>query len=106
MWRQAIDVRRTSPWIGVGAFNFLPTVYAIEPPGVHRPLETYAHNLVLQILAEFGLVGAGALLATALLWLKPLIAARRDLQSADALLLVWVGIVAAHALLEFSLWYA
>ena len=105
LWRQAVDVWRTSPWIGAGAFNFLPTVYALEPTGVHRPLDTYAHSIVFQLLAEFGLVGAGVLLAVTLLWLRRLVVARRDLQEADAVLLVWLGMIAAHALLEFPLWY-
>lgn len=105
LWRQAIDVWHTSPWIGVGAFNFLPTVYATESLNVHRPLDTYAHNVVLQILAEFGIVGAGALGTVALLWLRRLFVRRRELQATDAVILLWLGIISVHAVLEFPLSY-
>jgi len=106
LWRQAILVWLTSPWIGVGPFNFLPTVYSIESLAVHRPLDTYAHNAMLQMLAEFGIVGAGALGAALLVWLHKLIANRKDLRAADAVLVFWLGIIGIHAMLEFPLWYA
>ena len=105
LWRQAIDVWRSSPWIGVGAFNFLPTVYATESLDVHRPLDTYAHNVALQILAEFGIVGAGVLGAAVLLWMRRLFLCRRELNAADAVVLLWLGIIGVHAMLEFPLSY-
>jgi O-antigen ligase len=105
LWRQAIDVWLTSPWIGVGAYGFSPTVYAIESLDVHRPLDIYVHNAVLQILAEFGLIGAGALLAVAGVLVAWLVSARRQLVAPDALLLVLMGVIGVHSMLEFPLWY-
>ncbi len=105
LWRQAIDVWRNSPWIGVGAFNFLPTVYAIESLDVHRPLDTYAHNVVLQLLAEFGIVGAGVLGTAVLIWMRRLYVRRRELHAADTVVLLWLGIIGVHAMLEFPLSY-
>ena len=106
LWRQAINVWLSSPWIGVGAYGFGPAVYATESLDVHRPLDTYAHNAVLQILAEFGLVGACALLAVALTLVGWLVRGRGRLASPDALLLLLLATIAIHAMLEFPLWYA
>ena len=105
LWRQAIDVWLTSPWLGVGAMKFLPTVYQIESLDLHRPLDMYAHNTALQMLAEFGIVGAGVMAAVALNWLYALFAARRRLESTDALLIAVLGILVTHAMLEFPLYY-
>jgi O-antigen ligase len=104
-WRQAIDVWMTSPWIGVGAYKFAPTVYMTATFDVHRPLDAYVHNSALQILAEFGLIGAGALAGVIVFWGISLIRCRRELRSADAVLILWLGVLAIHAMLEFVLWY-
>ena len=106
LWRQAIEVWQTSPWVGVGAMKFAPTVYKIETLDVHRPLDMYAHNTGLQMLAEFGLLGAGVMAAVVAGWLYMLFAARRRLEAADALLIAILGTLAAHAMLEFPLHYA
>ncbi len=105
LWRQAIEVWQTSPLTGVGAMNFLPTVYQIERLDQHQPLDTYVHNTALQVLAEFGLVGAGVLAAVGLIWLRQLFTRRRHLGSADAFLTAVLGVLATHALLEFPLHY-
>ncbi len=105
LWQQAITVWLSSPSIGVGAFGFGPTVYALESLDLPRGTDIYAHNIVLQILAEFGLVGAGALVAVALLLTLWLIRARRQLSAHDAFLLLVVASIATHSMLEFPLWY-
>ena len=104
-WRQAIDVWMTSPWIGVGAYKFAPSVYTTATFDVHRPLDAYVHNSLLQILAEFGLIGAGALAGAIASWGIGLIRRRRELLSADAVLIVWLGVLGIHSMLEFVLWY-
>jgi O-antigen ligase len=105
LWRQSIEVWKTSPLTGVGAMNFLPTVYQIARLDQHQPLDTYVHNTALQVLAEFGLVGAGVLAAVALIWLHQLFTNRRRLGSAEAFLIAVLGVLATHAMLEFPLHY-
>jgi hypothetical protein len=63
------------------------------------------HNTALQVLAEFGLVGAGVLAVVGLIWLRQLFTRRRQLGSADAFLIAVLGVLATHALLEFPLHY-
>jgi hypothetical protein len=105
LWRQSIDVWRSSPWVGVGAMNFGPTVHRIETLDVQRPLDMYVHNTALQVLAEFGIVGFGVLAVVVVAWLATLFAGRARLEAADALLIAILGIVGAHAMLEFPLHY-
>lgn len=105
LWQEAVEVWRTSPWIGVGVYKFLPAAYAIGPVDGHRPLDMYAHNAALQILAEFGVAGVGAVAAAVGYWLVKLIRNRRELLAGDALCLVWVGLIGIHSMLEFPLWY-
>jgi len=105
LWRQAINVWLTSPWLGVGAYGFAPTVYATETLDIHRPLDIYPHSAALQILAEFGIVGAGALALVLLVALRWLVRARKLLDAPDALLLLLLAIIGTHAMLEFPLWY-
>jgi hypothetical protein len=61
---------------------------------------------MFQILAEFGIVGAGVLAAVLLGWLYKLIANRSDLRAADAVLMLWLGVIGIHAMLEYPLWYS
>jgi hypothetical protein len=105
LWRQAMEVWWTSPLIGVGAFNFLPTVYRIETLDIHRPLDMYTHNTALQILAEFGVVGAVGVAAVVAHWILKLVKVRRELIAADAVFLLWLGVIGTHAMLEFPLHY-
>jgi hypothetical protein len=105
LWEQAIIVWRSAPWLGAGAGQYLAATYRLDDWAEHRPLDTYAHNDALQTLAEFGLIGAGAL---AVLFVGLLIALwrrRSSLTSADALFVAWAGVLAAHSMLEFPLRY-
>ncbi len=105
LWRQALAVWSTAPWIGVGAFNVLPTAYIIESFETHRPLDTYVHNAFLQVLAEFGVVGIAALLAVLFAVGRQFVTHRSALKPADAVGLLWLGILGIHSMLEFPLWY-
>jgi O-antigen ligase len=105
LWQQAIEVWRTSPWIGVGAYKFLPTAYSIGPQDMHRPLDNYVHNGALQIFAEFGIVGVATLASVIGFWSWRLAKGRRDLDATDALFLLWISVIGVHSMLEFPLWY-
>ena len=105
LWRLAIQIWSMSPWIGTGAGSFLPKAYELAPHDRHLPLDAYAHNSGLQILAEFGLIGAGVVAAMFLLWLVSLYRHRHQLGAADAIVLAWLGVIGVHSMLEFPLWY-
>lgn len=105
LWRLAIEIWKTSPWIGVGAGGFLGSLYEIGSLDRQQPFDSYAHNSALQILAEFGLIGAGVIAALTVVWLLTLVRHRRQLDAKDAVILAWLGVVSAYSMLEFPLWY-
>lgn len=105
LWRQALLVWHHFPWFGSGAGGFMGWVYKLEIPGINEPLDSYAHNSLLQLLAEFGLVGASAAIGF-LSWAAiRLYRARFKIDSHRLLPLVWVAILLAYSMLEFPLWY-
>jgi len=103
--RQAFLVWMHSPWIGVGAGGFKGMAYQLIADARSQPLDTYAHNIVAQLLAEFGVIGAAGLLLVAGACLLAVWRNRHELGAADALLLGWLAVLGAYSLLEFPLWY-
>lgn len=103
--RQALIVWSASPWIGSGALSFSGMTYRLVDVGQVQPLDTYSHNLVAQLLAEFGLAGALAVLVPLAACVFVLWRRRRELRADDALLVAWLGVLGIHSMLEFPLWY-
>lgn len=103
-WRMFLD----HPWLGIGRGNYSRASVeysAAKTSGIPLPAE-HAHNLPLQLLAEFGLpttllalVMVGALLR----WTLPLLRNkdRPDIFFTFAVL----GILSAYSMLEYPLWY-
>jgi O-antigen ligase len=85
-----------------GFENFL--LNADLPPPRVTGFTDHAHNLVLNVMAEFGLAGLAVLLAGAFLWAAGLVRQPRTPA------LWWVcgiaTVLAIHSLLEYPLWYA
>ncbi|HEU5283041.1 MAG TPA: Wzy polymerase domain-containing protein [Burkholderiales bacterium] len=85
-----------------GLHNFL--LNGDLPPPRVTGFTDHAHNLLLTVMAEFGLAGLALLLAGALLWAAGLVRQPRSPA------LWWVCAIAAvlaiHSLLEYPLWYA
>jgi len=105
LWRQGIVVWMSSPLLGAGAGLFMAKAYALQSLGAHQPLDYYAHNVWIQILAEFGLFAALAIAATFFLWAVALIRQRASLAASDSVLLFWLGALGVHSMLEFPLYY-
>jgi O-antigen ligase len=105
--RVAWDMFTTSPLFGAGLgqydlHNFEASAAWGGPTfvGVAR----HAHNIVLHLMAETGIVGAGIVVATALAWLLGL--RRTPLGLHHWWLLALLGVLGAHSMLEYPLWYA
>jgi O-antigen ligase len=107
LWHIAWLVFRDAPVLGqgyrqYGLQNFL--LSADLPPPRVTGFTDHAHNLVLNVMAEFGLAGLALLLAGALLWAAGLVRQPRTPA------LWWVcaiaSVLAIHSLLEYPLWYA
>lgn len=123
LWQTAWAMFLAQPWFGAGWGAFPEAHFQlaeqIYPPGKF-PFFHHAHNIVLHVLAETGLMGLALLLA-------PLVAAGwrlwareqsheqsrvlSDAQSREAVCGHWLlpalaGVFVLHSLLEYPLWYA
>lgn len=92
----------SAPWLGVGWYGFAGARWSLPAP---TPLELHAdhaHNVVINLLAEVGLVGFAAVVVPLLLWLWRVLRGGVDLER--AFLLALLGVIALYSLLEFPLW--
>lgn len=102
-WREFLD----APWFGNG-IGTLPwklflaneQTAADWAPGVAE----HAHNIVLHLLAEVGLVPSVLALVVLALWARRFFSGHWQLQ--QLWLAGMLGIAALHSLLEYPLWYA
>jgi len=106
IWRAALIMFLDSPVLGIGFRQFGWHHFALN---VHLPeprmlgFTDHAHNLLLHVLAEFGLAGLVLLAALALLWFAGLVRQART----PAHWWIWALalVVSAHSMLEYPLWY-
>jgi O-antigen ligase len=95
-----------APLLGVGfeAFAWQHFLLATQlPPQYDAGVVDHPHNIVLQIAAEFGLLGVVLGLAAAWLWLRAQRSGVFDLER--WWLLALLATLLAHSLLEYPLWY-
>jgi O-antigen ligase len=104
---EAWEMFLSAPFLGAGLGQFAwhhflhqAATGASAAPGVYN----HSHNLVLQLLAETGALGASVIVGAVLLWLTDLRRARFGLEAWWLLALLCV--IGIHSLLEYPLWYA
>jgi O-antigen ligase len=107
LWGEAWQMFLTAPVLGAGFgqfawHHFLYQAAAGAPTGAG--LYSHSHNIVLQLLAETGLVGALVIVGAVLVWLAGL--RRATLDPAWWWLLSLLAVIGIHSLLEYPLWYA
>ncbi|MCP1773350.1 O-antigen ligase [Neisseria perflava] len=108
-WRKAWLAFQAAPWFGHGWNG-----YALQGFLIHAQthtfsnnnlgvLFTHAHNIVLQLLAEMGLVGTLLVAACYLcaIWRMLL----RPYHAASLLLIALMTVSLCHSMLEYPLWY-
>lgn len=96
-----------NPLMGVGWGGFARESFLMQMDPrfswlISPDLFTHSHNVLLQVLAEFGLVGAAFLVVWGGLLLGGLIKGRESAVVGGGLLLIPLS----HSLVEFPLWYA
>jgi O-antigen ligase len=107
LWQVAWNSFINSPWLGVGIGQYSWQTFALAgtlPPGTLPGAAEHAHNLFLQLLAEFGL---GSLLLLIIVG----VALVREFLRQDWGLAHWWGlavlvVIGIHSQLEYPLWYA
>ncbi|WP_425311287.1 Wzy polymerase domain-containing protein [Kingella potus] len=108
-WRNAWRVFRSAPLFGHGWDSFsLQGFLAAEFPQGYSPngisvLFTHSHNIVLQLLAEMGLVGTLLVFGGAVWVVKPFF--RRPATAACLFPLMLMAVSLCHSMLEYPLWY-
>jgi O-antigen ligase/polysaccharide polymerase Wzy-like membrane protein/pilin glycosylation ligase PglL len=102
-WRMFLD----APVLGAGFGQFAWQQFlhrAASGETAAPGLFNHAHNLVLQLMGEFGAVGALAVAGAVLVWIA-------DLRKASFTLERWwllalLSVIGVHSMLEYPLWYA
>lgn len=107
MWGEARDMFLSAPLLGTGLGQFAwhhflhqAATGATAAPGVFN----HSHNVVMQLLAETGALGASVIVGAVLLWLADLRRAKFGLEA--WWLLALLSVIGIHSLLEYPLWYA
>jgi len=106
LWLGALKVFADAPLAGAGHGRFAGRFFEIAPDlPAPRPdvMTTHAHNVVLQIAAEYGLAGLAVLVVGAVAWGAGL----RGRASSAGAWACWLVIPAVvQSLFEYPLWYA
>lgn len=103
-WEHALRMFMAHPWLGVGFDGFAVQLENQLTAPARFPVDQYAHNLPLQLMAVAGLPGLLALALPALLWAGRLWRQPRTMErlfTCGAL-----GILLIHSMLEQPLYYA
>lgn len=107
LWHEAWLIFTQFPILGAGFgqfawqhFQLLPMIHNLQISGLY----TNAHNLVMQLAAETGVLGLLLFFGTLLPWLRQAYRSERTIYH-------WwgfgvLGILAIHSMLEYPLWYA
>jgi O-antigen ligase len=105
IWRDTLALIAAHPWLGVGAGEFNLAWSLTPSPQRSGEFFDHSHNLVLQLLAEYGVLLGGAVIALLVValwqaWRRS--AANIELRTAFMMVLL----MGVHSQLEYPLWYA
>lgn len=108
LWRDAVTIIRDHPWIGNGAGNYpwrMVEAAAVAPEGASTyPGAEHAHNLFLQLAADFGMPLLVIVVFLGARWLVRL--KRNGGESADEWGIDVMVLLMVHSQLEYPLWNA
>lgn len=108
MWHQALLMLAKQPVLGVGFGQYAGVFFeqAAELSRYHIPnYDRNAHNALMQLLAETGLIGAGLVCAGLVGWLLAL--RRRICATAENWwMLCLLSVLFVHSMIEYPLWHA
>ncbi|AFJ01450.1 Lipid A core - O-antigen ligase [Methylophaga frappieri] len=96
---------QSSPWLGIGWAEFPWFNYNLteQYPSL-KGMWGHVHNIIAQLFAETGLIGGLIFLAGVVYWFAGQFTSKLTVEK--WWLLALLGIIGAHSLLEFPLWYS
>jgi len=100
----AMFVARPVIGVGFGEFAWNLLEHGASFDGRNPAMAIHAHNVLLGLLAETGLLGALCVAVPLVLWLRVFPWSKPDLDTGWMLTLI--AIQAAHSMVEFPLWHA
>lgn len=109
-WHKAWLVFLDNPWFGTGwsSYSYQGFVVSLDPRFAGslsgNSIFTHTHNIVMNLLAETGLIGSSIILGGFAYLLKPLLSKRWVVET--VVILAMIVVTTIHSLLEFPLWYA
>lgn len=108
LWRYAVEIFGEHPVLGAGWGEFVWAQYLAADRLGPVPMANSAHNLVLDLLAKTGILGAFAVLLPSAFWVVRVFkAARPGHADGDRIFcLTMVCVLGVHAMLEFPQNYA
>lgn len=108
IWRDTLSVIRQQPWLGGGIGNYSwnnAMAAALAPAGASTFAGAeHAHNLFLQMAADYGLPLTLLMSLFVLFWLRKQLQA--PLNAERLLLLACLTLIFIHSQLEYPLWHA
>lgn len=106
LWRTGIEIFLQHPWLGAGIGQFPINAYLLvgaQPDGTYLGGGEHAHNLLIHLLSEFGLIAPLLVIALGLRWWLGFI--RQGWNAAHWWIAAVLLILATHSQLEYPLWY-
>ena len=105
LWREAWQMFLQYPLLGIGFGQFAWHHYLLLDSPLPEAIRIYgnAHNLLLQLLAEMGIVAATLVVVFIALWLLSFF--RQKLAITHWWIFTLLTILALHSMVEFPLWY-
>lgn len=109
-WHKAWLIFLENPWFGTGwgSYAYQSFMMSLKPSFAGNIFSngvfTRTHNIVLNLLAETGVIGTSLILGGFGYLLKPLL--KRSWQVETVVILAMILVTTVHSLLEFPLWYA
>jgi O-antigen ligase len=105
VWQMALEIGARAPWLGAGWREFAHAQIDSALVTVSPLNLDHAHNLLLNLWAETGVLGLGTFVAGLYWWLahdKPW----RETAPVSSMALGLVVILLVHSMTEFPLWWA
>ena len=109
-WYKAWLIFLENPWFGTGWGSYAYQSFVISVDSRFASdmsgngVFTHTHNIVLNLLAETGVIGTSLILGGFGYLLKPLL--KKSWQVEAVVILAMILVTTVHSLLEFPLWYA
>jgi len=107
LWRTGLTIFLEHPWLGAGVGQFPFNAYLLmgaHPSSADMLVGEHAHNLLVDLLCEFGPIAVVLVLVLGLRWWMGFV--RQSWSAAHWWIAAVLLVLSTHSQLEYPLWYA